>query len=107
MVEAELKARLAKLVLVPWDEWDCHALADMRKPTLAHDTHGVARTDDVPDMPVAPGPGAKRPHNTCCDEITMYVERTTAERASWSRAAWEVGEVVQAWRTLASRACLS
>ena len=51
--EAELEARLARLVLVPWDEWDRHALADVRKPALAPDSRGAACTDDAPDAPVA------------------------------------------------------
>ena len=75
VVEAEVEARFARVVLAPWHEWDLHTLADVRKPWFEPDSRGAVRTDEG----AAADPDVAGPvHDPFHDEITIYVEPAAA-----------------------------
>ncbi|TFK92856.1 hypothetical protein K466DRAFT_479718 [Polyporus arcularius HHB13444] len=77
-VERELDATFAKMTLVPWPDWDTYEKADIVKPKLLPDSRGAAVTDDCEGAEVTAGPGPT--HNPFKDEITVYVEPSTADK---------------------------
>ncbi|OSD04489.1 hypothetical protein PYCCODRAFT_1364032 [Trametes coccinea BRFM310] len=77
-VERDLEGRFAKVVLIPWHEWDLYDKADVTKPRILPESRGpvVKEEDEV----VETEEGAPKPHNPFKDEITLLVEPATAEK---------------------------
>ncbi|KAI0677197.1 hypothetical protein C8Q78DRAFT_1073923 [Trametes maxima] len=97
-VERDLETRLARVVLIPWHEWDAHALADVKRPRILPASRGavVSEENEGTDADTAAAEdGTAPPHNPFKDEITVLVTPTAAEQlmvgfgveASWIQLA--------------------
>ncbi|KAI0650384.1 hypothetical protein C8Q79DRAFT_998242 [Trametes meyenii] len=94
-VERELEAHLARVVLIPWHEWDAHALADVKRPIILPASRGAVMLEEEAADAAPPGEGAVPPHNPFKDEITVLVTPAAAEKltvgfgveASWIQLA--------------------
>lgn len=78
-VERDLEARLAQVVLAPWEEWDAYDKADVTKPAILVQSRGpVVREVDEPE-PAPIAEGAPPPHNPFKNEITLLADPAVAE----------------------------
>ncbi|OCH94547.1 hypothetical protein OBBRIDRAFT_789237 [Obba rivulosa] len=74
-VEEELAARLAKVVLVPWGEYDVHPRAEVTHPQFLRDSRGAVAMDEAGDS----APTGPRPFNPYKDEITVLIDPQIAQ----------------------------
>lgn len=88
LVEDELDARFARLVLGPWKTWDSHNLSDVGPPNMKAGSRGAVVEADTEGAVAAAGEGA---HNPYKDEITVMIEPSSVEKMKVGmglRATW-------------------
>ncbi|KAH9947216.1 hypothetical protein B0H21DRAFT_360452 [Amylocystis lapponica] len=83
LVEEELGARLARMVLAPWATFDENEHSDVNRPLILPDSRGAVVMDGIPDVSATRETGAASTlpaHTPLKDEITVLVDPAVADK---------------------------